>query len=152
MPKTFAALAALLAASPLLAQSTTVAPQYAMPLPGSWTYARATDGSEAVFADPAGRSQLTLHCSRAARRMTIAKPATGAAPFMVVWTSSASRSIPTSFDPATGRISANLTAFDTLLDALAFSRGRISVTVSGTPALIVPAWPEIARLVEDCRS
>jgi hypothetical protein len=35
---------------------------------------------------------------------------------------------------------------------MAYSRGRIGVTVSGTSPLIVPAWPEVARLVEDCRS
>jgi hypothetical protein len=50
------------------------------------------------------------------------------------------------------RLTADFAAFDPLLDALAFSRGRFAVSVSGTPALVVPPWPEIARLVEDCRS
>jgi hypothetical protein len=109
-------------------------------------------GSDAVFTDSSARVQLTLHCSRAIRRVTIAKAATAAAPFMVVWTSSLSRSIPASFDPATQRVSVNLPAYDGLLDAMAYSRGRIGVTVSGTSPLIVPAWPEVARLVEDCRS
>jgi hypothetical protein len=69
-----------------------------------------------------------------------------------VWTSSNSLSIPASFDPLTNRISASLPAYDGLLDAMSFSRGRISVTVSGTPMLVVPAWPELARVVEDCRA
>jgi hypothetical protein len=102
--------------------------------------------------DSSSRPQLILHCSRAIRRMTIARPATAAAPFMVIWTSGASRSIPASFDPLTNRISISLPAYDTLLDAMTFSRGRISVTVSGTPALIVPAWAEVGRVVEDCRA
>ena len=41
---------------------------------------------------------------------------------------------------------------DRLLDALSFSRGPIAVSVTGSPALIVPPWAEIARVVEDCRS
>jgi hypothetical protein len=146
-----AALAALASASPLSAQ-TAVAPQFAAPLAGSWSFTTVAGGSDALFTDSAGRMQLALHCARSVRRVTIAKPATAAAPFMVVWTSSLSRSVPASFDPTTNRISVNLPAFDGLLDAMAYSRGRIGVTVSGTSPLIVPAWPEVARLVEDCRS
>jgi hypothetical protein len=152
MIKPLAALAALLIASPLVAQSTATAPQYATPLPGSWTYSPTESGSEATFASTSGLPQLTIRCDRTIRRVTIAKPATAAAPFMVVWTSSNSLSIPASFDPLTNRISASLPAYDGLLDAMSFSRGRIAVTVSGTPMLVVPAWPEVARVVEDCRA
>jgi fermentation-respiration switch protein FrsA (DUF1100 family) len=152
----FAVLAALAAPSLLSAQSApstsqAIAPQYATPLAGSWNYSAAADGSEASFVDGGGRPQLILHCARAARRVTIAKPATVAAPFIVVWTSSLSRSIPASFDPLTGRISVSLPSYDPLLDAMVFSRGRLAVTVSGTATLVVPAWPEVARAVEDCR-
>ena len=69
-----------------------------------------------------------------------------------MWTSSATRNLPASFDPATARITAQLCGVDPLLDAIAFSRGRIGVGVGGTPALVLPAWPEIARVVEDCRA
>ena len=44
-----------------------------------------------------------------------------------------------------------LTAGDPFLDKMAFSRGRFVVAVSGTPRLAIPAWPEFARVVEDCR-
>jgi hypothetical protein len=40
---------------------------------------------------------------------------------------------------------------DALLDSIAFSRGRFAVSASGTPALVLPAGPEIGRVVEDCR-
>ena len=40
---------------------------------------------------------------------------------------------------------------DPLLDQIAFSRGRFLVQVEGGPSLVVPAWPEFARVVEDCR-
>jgi hypothetical protein len=38
-----------------------------------------------------------------------------------------------------------------LLDALANSRGRIGFAAGAEPPLVVPAWPEIARVIEDCR-
>ena len=84
--------------------------------------------------------------------MTIAKPATGAAPFLYLWTTSLSRSLPSSFNPMTARLSATVGAYDPLLDALAFSLGRVAVTVSGQPPLVVPAWAEVARVIEDCRA
>jgi hypothetical protein len=150
-----AALAALISAPSLCAQSAAPAPsanvEYLSPMGGSWSYAFASDGSQATFLDAAARPQLTVHCTRAARQVTIAKPATAAAPFLIVWTSSLTRNLPSSFNPATGRLSATLSAFDPLLDALAFSRGRIGVTVTGLAPLVVPAWAELARVVEDCR-
>src|SRR3954471_9525537 len=93
------ALAALAAPSPLIAQTTSVDPSYAVPLPGGWSYAAAPDGSEAIYRDASARPQLVLHCTRATRQVRISKPATGAAPFMIIWTSSMTRSVPASFDP-----------------------------------------------------
>ena len=154
--KPFAALAALAVASPLAAQSTapdpTPDPTYVTPLNGSWAYAPAAGGSESVFRDAAGRTQLTVQCSRASRQVRISKPASGAAPFMIVWTSSMTRSVPASFDPATGNVSATLTAYDALLDALALSRARIAVTLTGGPQLVLPNWAEVERVIEDCRA
>jgi len=51
-----------------------------------------------------------------------------------------------------GKLTAELPAFDPLLDAIAFSRGRMAVTLAGGSSLVVPAWPEPARTVEDCRN
>jgi hypothetical protein len=48
-------------------------------------------------------------------------------------------------------LAATLAASDPLLDAIAFSRGRIAIEAPGTPLLIVPSWPEPARVIEDCR-
>ena len=48
-------------------------------------------------------------------------------------------------------IVAELAASDPLLDAIAFSRGRFAVDVPGTAPVYVPAYPEITRVVEDCR-
>jgi hypothetical protein len=55
-------------------------------------------------------------------------------------------------NPTTGLLTAELAAFDNLFDALAFSRGRFSVTAAGGAPLVLPAWPEPARAIEDCRN
>lgn len=46
---------------------------------------------------------------------------------------------------------AQLPAGDVLLEQMAFSRGRFLVTIEGGPSLVVPAYPEIGRVIEDCR-
>ena len=149
-----AIVAALALAAPgaLHAQSAPADLSAAPPIAGNWRYAAVAGGSEATFANASALPQLIIRCSRATRRVTIAKPASAAAPFLAVWTATLARSVPASFNPQTARLTAELAAYDPLLDALAFGRGRIGVTVSGTPSLVVPAWPEIARVIEDCRS
>jgi hypothetical protein len=160
---------ALIAASSLHAQTPATAPapalapapvtppaipdlSTAVPISGNWSYAATVDGSEAVFLNPGAQPQVVIHCARALRRVTISKTATGAAPFLSIWTSTQTRNLPASFNPATGRVSADLSASDSLLDAIAFSRGRFGVRISGQPSLVVPAWAEPARVIEDCRS
>jgi len=113
--------------------------------PGAWTLRLASGSSEASYG-AAGLSRLTLRCEMAARRVRITRPDHPAGPIMII-TSSVTRTL---------AASAELTASDPLLDAIAFSRGRFVVmTPSSTGAagdvLIVPAWPEAARIVEDCR-
>jgi hypothetical protein len=145
-----AAALALTAASSLQAQAIADLTT-ATPVGGTWSWTQTADGSEATFTDAYSKPQLTVHCARATRRVTIAKAASAAAPYLSVWTSSQTRNLPASFSPATGKLSAELAAFDPLLDAVAASRGRIGVGVSGLAPLVVPPWAEIARAVEDCR-
>jgi hypothetical protein len=152
MRGSIAAALALAASATLHAQPVSLDLSAATPITGRWTYTTVAGGSEATFANPSAMPQLTVRCTRATRRVAIAKPAARAAPFLAIWTDSSARSVPASFDPQTGRLTADLAAYDPLLDALAFSRGRIGVTVTGVPALVVPAFPEVARVIEDCRS
>jgi hypothetical protein len=42
-------------------------------------------------------------------------------------------------------------ARDPHMDQIAFSRGRFLVDVAGQTRLVLPSWPEIARVIEDCR-
>jgi hypothetical protein len=148
-----AAALALITASSLHAQA--AAPAFdlstAAPIAGSWVYSQTPGGSEASFLNASALPQLTIRCTRATRRVTISRPATGAAPFLTVWTGAQTRGLPASFNPATHRLSADVAANDALLDAIAFSRGRFGISVSGAAALVVPAWAEVARVIEDCR-
>jgi len=152
MQVSIAAAFALLVPDPLAAQTAIADLGTATPIAGSWNYSANAMGSEASFLNPSALPQLTIRCTKATRQVTIAKPATAAAATMTVWTSSAVRPVAASFNPLTQRISVSIVSNDPLLDSLAFSRGRIGVTVAGGPSLVVPAWPEVARVVEDCRS
>ena len=158
MKVTIAAASALIAASSLNAQTVATAPPAAVPdlstaaqAAGTWSYSSAAGGTTATFFDAASRPQLVIRCTRATRNVSISKPASGAAPFLFVWTSSATRNVPASFDLATAQLTATLGVTDNLLDAISFSRGRIGVGVSGAPALVVTFSPEPARVIEDCR-
>jgi hypothetical protein len=123
----------------------------ATPLPGTWSWSQTASGSEGTFSDASARPQLTIRCTRLSRFVTLSRPASAAAPSLSVWTSTQTRSLPAKFDPATARLSADLAAFDPLLDAIAFSRGRFAVGLAGQPPLVVPPWADVARIVEDCR-
>jgi hypothetical protein len=148
----FAAALALTAAPSLHAQTAAPDLSTATPVAGNWSFVQTSDGSEATFATGSALPQLTIHCTKATRRISIWRPTSAAAPFLNVWTSTQSRQLPASFNPLTNRITADLPAFDTLLDGIAFSRGRFGVAVSNAPALVVPAWAEPARVIEDCRA
>jgi hypothetical protein len=139
---------ALIASSSLAAQDLGTA----MPIAGTWSYAMTSGGAEARFADASGNLQLWMHCTRATRRVSIAKSAGGAAPLLTVWTSSLTRSLPASYTPANARLTVELAAFDPLLDAIASSRGRVGYSIGTQPALVVPPWAEASRVIEDCRA
>ncbi len=60
-----------------------------------------------------------------------------------------------SAEPAPGgqpQLAATVRVSDSLLDAMAFSRARFAVEVNGLPTLFLPAWAEVGRVIEDCRS
>jgi len=120
-------------------------------LGGDWSYSTTADGSEATFANATKQPQVTVHCTRLTRRVSILKPASGAAPLMMIWTSTQTRNAPSSFNPATNQLSTDFGAYDPFLDAIAFSRGRAAFAVGSAPALVVPVWSDVSRVIEDCR-
>ena len=142
--------------------------------PGTWQWAMEGTRSVARY----GGGALILSCERSAGTVTLLRPGAPAAPAlpapagvpgatetaatppppapasvpMTILTSNMTR-------PATGEVVAGPPAFvalpiaarDPVLDALAFSRGRFAIETAGLPTLYVPSWPEVGRVVEDCR-
>ncbi len=106
--------------------------------PGEWRYVVTATGSHALFAN-----LVELRCERAARRVQLRRISAAAVPSPI--------SVAT--DTAERTISADgwLDARDPLLDAIAFSRGRFILS-GGGERLILPAFPEAARSVQDCRN
>ena len=130
----------LAAANPAVAQIAPLSFDAGKALPiaaGQWSYFSTGTGSVASYG-----SAIALRCDRATRTVTITRP--GAAPAaLTIATSSLTKSLPVG-----GRLSTN----DALLDAMAFSRGRFLVSGGAGPVLAIPAWPEAARSIEDCRN
>lgn len=119
--------------------------------PGDWTWRRDAGGSIATFGRAGATPALALRCEGGTRRMTLTRAGDVAAP-LTIRTTSTTRTLavqPTGAVPPS--VAVALAADDRLLDAMAFSRGRVVIQQPGGGTLVVPAWAEIGRVVEDCR-
>ena len=144
--------AAAFAQVPVAPGATTQDYEHAAASPGSWAYQPLQGGSQAYFMDTSGTIRLFVQCSRPTRVVTISRTSAAPAALLSVWTSSQQRNLPARFDPKGMRVSASIAAVDRLLDAVAFSRGRIAVMMPGAAPLVVVPGPETARVFEDCRN
>jgi hypothetical protein len=148
----FVAMAGALALDPLQAQGTTADFSHSPVTTGSWTYRAVAGGSEASFVDGSGQARMVIACGRVTRLVTLSRISAAPASSISIWTSSATRDLASRFDQNARRVIAQVAAADPLLDAIVSSRGRIGFTVTGQPSLVVPAWAEAARVIEDCRA
>ena len=100
-----------------------------------------------------GGQALVLSCNRDAAAVTLMRPGVAEAQVPVtILTSAMNRTLSAIAQPGPPpMIALTLPARDSLLDALAFSRGRFAVETAGLPTLYVPSWPEVSRVIEDCR-
>ena len=121
---------------------------------GEWRWSRVGASSVARFGEGAA-TRLALTCRRdgGGATVTLAVAGTpgdgGPSPTLFVRTTTVAR--PLSGLASEGTVAVALGARDPLLDAMAFSRGRFVVEVQGMATLAVPSWPEVARVIEDCR-
>ncbi len=119
-----------------------------MQTPGNWTYS----GETARYGSSGG-TLFAIACNRAQGTISLIRTGSSAASLpMTVATTSVTQAL--SVDPAPGgqpQLITTLRSSDPLLDAMAFSRGRIAIEVNGLPTLYLPAWAEIGRVIEDCR-
>jgi len=120
---------------------------------GNWTWALASGRSTASFGLPGAPPLALLSCDRAAGQVHLARAGSAATAVpLAVATSNLRR--PLMSDPArspAGWLVVVLSARDPLLDAIAFSRGRFALEAAGLETLYLPAWPELSRVIEDCR-
>ena len=117
--------------------------------PGDWRWSMESGQSVARFAG----DTLVLRCDRMAGMVTLLRAGAAQGPVpMTILTGDAAQ--PLTGLPQAGpppAIAITFAARDPLLDTIAFSRGRFAVEAAGLPTLYVPSWPEISRVIEDCR-
>ena len=121
--------------------------------PGDWHWERDARGSLAMFGVMGQNAAFVVRCDLAQRKLSLTVPGEAAAgATLTIQTSDGARTFPAATTgtqpPYAG---AALPATDGFLDRMAFSRGRFRVQLTGQPAMVVPAWPELARTIEDCR-
>ncbi len=121
--------------------------------PGTWTYEQRPGATIARFG--AGEAvQAWVRCDLANHAVAVGRVARAGELTSMV-------SVRTTFGTvewparAVGRPVAGMEALrgasDPGLDQIAFSRGRFALMLRDQPNIIVPAWAEPARVVEDCR-
>jgi hypothetical protein len=118
--------------------------------PGSWSYTSSAQGGEASFG--ASAPGFIMRCDVPTRQIQLLRPGTTTGNTMTVRTSESRRALPIAVAAdASATPFVRLVAQDPLLDSMAFCRGHFISEVPGLPMLVLPAWPEPARLIEDCR-
>lgn len=122
--------------------------------PGYWAYRQDERGGIALFGAANAGAQLMIRCDRAAQRIFLSRAGSapaGSAPMTIRTSAQTSSHIVRNSGGQPPYVALELAPRDPLLDRMAFSRGRFVVEVAGLPMLVVPAWPEFSRVVEDCR-
>jgi hypothetical protein len=119
--------------------------------PGVWQWRREGGLSIARFGDSPQGTRFSLTCNPSAGIISLSRrEATGTPSTMAILTTSLSRKLAIRAGGA-GAVTVPLPARDPLLDAMAYSRGRFAVEVPGLAPLYLPSWPEVSRVIEDCR-
>ncbi len=119
--------------------------------PGDWRYS-AEGGGVSRYGTAGQATELILRCDRSARAILLSRAAPGpVSGAMTIQTSSGASAVAVTQAAPGAPAEARLPATSPLLDQMAFSRGRFVVTLAGTARLVVPAWPEVSRVIEDCR-
>lgn len=124
--------------------------------PGDWVYRSDARGSVALFGPKGTDARFIVRCDRQAGQIYLSRlgRAEGDKPTSIeIRTTSGVRSFAARSNGDTpAYLAVALPPREAHLDAMAFSRGRFLVRVKGSDDLIVPNWPEMTRVIEDCRS
>ncbi len=123
---------------------------------GDWVYRRDSRGSVALFGPTGADARFIVRCDSGARRIYLSRA--GAFPdsdngMMTIRASTAMKSFTVKNNGDTPPyVAVELPVREPQLDAMAYSRGRFLVSIKGRDDLVIPSWPEIARVIEDCRA
>lgn len=120
---------------------------------GTWTYVQEPGETLALFGTSPSQPVFVVRC--AGGQIGLARKTENQAVgsrVMSISTETVTRQLTAS--PFSGRpqlVAAILSPRDTLLDAMAITKGRFAVGVEGERTLYLPAWVEVTRVIEDCR-
>ena len=119
--------------------------------PGDWSFSLVATGALAQFGTDPANPLFGIECVKPRGVVVLHVPRASGGELRLR-TETLDRTLPAS-DIAGGPNYAHyaLRASDSLLDAMAFSKGRFAASVSGGPTYYLPAWPEVTRVVEECR-
>ncbi|TRD12289.1 hypothetical protein FGU71_10730 [Erythrobacter insulae] len=121
--------------------------------PGTWRYQQSAAGPIAVFVAPDGNGEFLLSCNRRDAAIGFWRSGTSASPrAMRIRTETTARTFQVlQAEDTNPYLTVDVPANDTLLDAMAITKGRFAVEVEGQRTLYLPAWVEVTRVIEDCR-
>lgn len=123
---------------------------------GDWIYRSDARGSVALFGPGGSDARFIVRCDRSLGRIFLSRLGELAAghtgSMEIRATSAIKRFTARSNGDTPSYIAIELAPREPHLDAMAFSRGRFLVSVNGMADLIIPNWPEMTRVIEDCRN
>jgi hypothetical protein len=123
--------------------------------PGNWFYKQANGGTLAIYgANSENDFTFAMRCDLATKIVALGRVSAQTADQpMRIRTESLERVF--TAQPRKGSretlLAINLNGRDPLLDAMAISKGRFAIEVGGEMPLYLPSWPEVTRVIEDCR-
>jgi hypothetical protein len=121
--------------------------------PGNWVLRQDARGAVALFGQPGTDATFIARCDKAGSQIYLSRSGSiGNGAVMTLRASAGLKAFPAL--PAGDTppyAAARLAPRDSQLDAVAYSRGRFVVSVTGLPDLVIPSWPEFNRVIEECR-
>ncbi|RXZ66531.1 hypothetical protein [Pelagerythrobacter rhizovicinus] len=121
--------------------------------PGNWYFRNRPGGSQAVFGPANSEAIFTLTCNLPERTVTMTRAGRASGETaMRIRTETRDRTVAArQVSTELPMIAGTLPATDPLFEAMAFSKGRFAVETQGLATLYIPSWPEVTRVIEDCR-
>ncbi len=120
--------------------------------PGNWSYRAITGATVAQYGPVGAPPLLTIRCNLPAKQILFLRDGLAVAATQATLRTTFGETRWPVTAGAPGQLVATRPAADAGLDQIAFSRGRFTVEIAGAPPLVLPAWAEVARVIEDCRT